>query len=118
MPTRVRRHSHLTVLLAPLALCAVATYFGWQSTRGAYSQDARADLAAELAEREAALAALVARRERLEAKVVGLRSDQLDADLLDERARAKLNLAHGNEIVIFHRMDEDAAARAKGPRAR
>lgn len=105
MPTRVRRRSRFTFLLLPLMFCAVAMYFGWQGTRGDYSQEARAELAHERAQRESQLAELVAVREAMEAKVMGLRSDRLDADLLDERARAQLNLAHANEIVIYHAMD-------------
>lgn len=105
MPTRFRRRSRLTLVVLPLILCAVAIYFGWQGTRGTYGQEARMALANERIEKAAALETLVAEREALEAKVAKLRSDRLDADLLDERARAKLNLAHTNEIVIFHAMD-------------
>lgn len=102
MPTRYRRRSRFAHLVLPLIFSAVALYFGWQSTRGTFSQEARAELAADRAARAAELAALVEERTALEARVAGLRSDALDADLLDERARAKLNMAHPNEIVIFH----------------
>jgi cell division protein FtsB len=93
----------------PLLLTAVAVYFGWQGTRGDYGSAAREELRAERRALEAELADLVARRERLEARVERLRTDALDADLLDERARAKLNMAHPNEIVIYHDGEDDLA---------
>ncbi|MES2253034.1 MAG: septum formation initiator family protein [Pseudomonadota bacterium] len=39
-------------------------------------------------------------REQLERRVYLLRPDSLDIDLLEERARAVLNFAHPDEIVI------------------
>lgn len=105
MPTRVRRRSRFVALLLPTVLTLLAGYFGWQSTRGAYSSEAREVLAMERAEVESTLMRLVRQREALEARVARLRTDQLDADLLDERARAKLNMAHADELIILHRSD-------------
>lgn len=103
MPTRHRRRSRFSFLILPLALTLFAGYFGWQSTRGSFSQTARESLSSERSQLEAELAGLVARREALEARVRRLRTDALDADLLDERARAELNMAFPNEVVIYHR---------------
>lgn len=108
MPTRQRRRSRVSFLILPLLLTLLATYFGWQSTRGAFSHEAREILGDERINRETELASLVAEREHLEARVKRLRTDALDADLLDERARAKLNLAFENEVVIFHHLTENA----------
>ncbi|WP_108660403.1 FtsB family cell division protein [Acuticoccus kandeliae] len=102
MPTRHRRRSRFAFLILPLLFCSIAFYFGWQSTRGDFSQTGREALKAERHARETELVLLVARRKDLEAAVARLRTDALDADLLDERARAKLNMAHPNEIVILH----------------
>jgi cell division protein FtsB len=102
MPTRHRRRSRFRPLILPVVLTAVALYFGWQSTRGAFSQERREALAAERRGREAELAVLEARRASLERRVARLRSDALDADLLDERARSELFLARPDELVIFH----------------
>ena len=109
MPTRHRRRSRFSFLILPFALTLVAGYFGWQSTRGSFSQEARQALAMEREDREAQLATLVAQREHLEQRVKRLRTDALDADLLDERARANLNLAYSNEVVIFHNLDAGPA---------
>ncbi len=110
MPTRQRRRSRISFLFVPLLLTLLATYFGWQSTRGSYSHEAREVLGDERVNRETELAALIAEREHLEARVVRLRTDALDADLLDERARAKLNLAYANEVVIFHHLNQTSPA--------
>ncbi|MBJ3774691.1 FtsB family cell division protein [Acuticoccus mangrovi] len=111
MPTRHRRRSRFAFLLFPLIFGAVSCYFVWQSTRGEFSQEARAELKAERSAREAEFASLVTRRTDLQDRVRRLRTDALDADLLDERARAQLNMAHPNEVVIFH--DERAGATAR-----
>ena len=103
MPTRLRRKSRFAFLVLPLLFAAVATYFGWQSTRGDYGESARRTLQLERSARALELSELVARREVLQARVERLRTDALDADLLDERARAQLNMAHPNEIVILHK---------------
>lgn len=102
MPTRHRRRSRFSFLLLPMALMAVAAYFSWQSTRGAYSHEAREALRAERLELAQELDDLVASREALLERVERLRTEALDADLLDERARANLNMAFRNEMVIFH----------------
>lgn len=80
----------------------VAAYFGWQSEQGAFGREARALLEKERAEQARTLADLVLERERLEERVKRLRSRELDADLLDERLRAKLNMARPGELVIMH----------------
>lgn len=102
MPTRIRRRSRFAFLVLPAICVAIAGYFGWQSTRGDFSSEARAALAAERAERAAVLQMLQAEREQLLARVKRFRADQYDADLLDERARAQLFVAHPGEIVVFH----------------
>ena len=101
MPTRLRRKSRLAFLLLPVIFINVTIYFGWQSTRGAFGEEARQVLARERAGREAEFAGLTAERQILEARVARLRTDALDADLLDERVRAQLNMAQANELVII-----------------
>jgi cell division protein FtsB len=84
------------------ALWAVAmAYFGWHAVQGEHGLLARNDLSARVAEAEARLAELRAERERLEAQVELLSPDGVDRDMLDERARAMLNYAHPDDVVIF-----------------
>jgi len=112
MPTRHRRRSRFAFLILPFALTLVAGYFSWQSTRGAFSHEARELLRIERQDLETEFAGLIAEREALEERVRRLRTDALDADLLDERARANLNMAHGNEMVIFHHTDGTSSVAA------
>ena len=44
-------------------------------------------------------------RERLERDVSLLRPESLDPDMLDERARAILNLAHKDDLVMLKRRE-------------
>ena len=50
---------------------------------------------------EAELALIRAERERLERKVALLHPDHVDPDMLDERLRLILGLAHPDELIVF-----------------
>lgn len=61
----------------------------------------RAMIERQVTELETELAALVAEREDLVARVSLLRPESLDPDMLDERARLYLNLVHPAEVVVL-----------------
>jgi cell division protein FtsB len=48
------------------------------------------------------LATLTERRQHLERKVMLLSDGAVEADMLDERARALLNVAREDEVVYFY----------------
>ena len=50
---------------------------------------------------EVSLARALVDRQRLESRVRQLRSESLNPDLLDERARITAGLAHPDDIVVF-----------------
>jgi cell division protein FtsB len=54
-----------------------------------------------MAELTAELDRLKAERAHWDRKVALLRPDRIDPDTLDERARALLNLAHPNDLVMM-----------------
>ena len=56
-----------------------------------------------MSELTAELDRLKAEKGQWERKVALLRSDNIDPDMLDERARTLLNLAHPNEVVMMLR---------------
>jgi cell division protein FtsB len=101
MSTRQRKRSKLKPLLAPGGSLLLLAYFAYHAVEGEYG------LAAlnRLLEQETRLAAeLVEVREdraALEARVELMRPESLDPDMIDERARQALNLAHPQDIVIF-----------------
>lgn len=49
------------------------------------------------------LSEVIAQREAIERKVVALRPDSIDGDLLDEQVRSELGFVKPNELVILNR---------------
>ncbi|WP_018698035.1 FtsB family cell division protein [Amorphus coralli] len=101
MATRHRRTTFLSRLPAPVLMIAMIVYFGWHGVHGDYGIRARLAFETEIARLVADRDAIVERRKDLEARVKLLQSAAIDADMLDERARAKLNLARPEEVVIY-----------------
>ena len=85
----------------PLACLALITYFGYHLVVGAHGLEARGRMEQRIGLLEGELAGLEAVRKRLERDVSLLKAEQLDPDMLDERARAVLNFAHPNDVVIL-----------------
>ena len=86
--------------IAPLLFLAVAGYFCWnaiQGDRGLVAYHQRQDL---LQQAQTELLRAQVERNMWERRVADLRSNHLDRDTLDERARAMLNLADPNDIIV------------------
>ena len=101
MATRQRKKSVVDLLLVPVVAIAVTAYFVWHAFQGDHGILARERMEARATELSAIHARLVEERTALERRVRQLRSESLDADLVEERARANLSFAHPDEIVIF-----------------
>lgn len=110
MATRIRRHSPLSRLILPVLFAALTAYFAWHAQVGDYGLEARVTFKRNLAALRVEHEALLARRLALEARVARMRPAALDADLLEERARAKLNLARDGEL-IFLNLPRDSGSR-------
>lgn len=89
--------------VAPVIAFTVMAYFIFHSVEGERGlltywsmQDRVTDIAKVLDE-------TTERRKALEQHVLSLRASHLDPDLLDERARAMLNAAHPDDVILFHR---------------
>ena len=94
-------------VIAPvLGLCIVG-YFAYHTIEGDRGLVAYVKMTAQLADARAQLEELAAERRALERRVSLLRSDNLDPDLLDERARLMLFLARPDEIVIMDKPGAD-----------
>lgn len=85
---------------APLVFCSITAYFGWNATQGAHGLVTFAQRKTQLAQAETDLAAAKAERDAWQTRVSGLRASDLNLDTLDERARAMLNVAQPNEILV------------------
>ena len=93
--TRIRQ------ALGPALLVLALGYFAYHAVEGKNGLLALLDLNAEMAELEATASEFHTEKEMLERKVSSLRRDNLDLDLLDERARAVLGFQEEGEIVIY-----------------
>lgn len=86
--------------VAPTIFLAVTGYFAWNAVQGQHGLKAAAAQQAVLKQAQADLAMAEAERDAWQRRVHALESDHLDRDMLDERARALLNLANPNDIIV------------------
>ncbi|MDF1608920.1 septum formation initiator family protein [Hoeflea sp. YIM 152468] len=86
----------------PVLSVACFSYFGYHSWHGAYGLDSAEALEIRRVELTERLASLEERRQHLERKVMLLSDGAVEADMLDERARALLNVARADEVVYFN----------------
>lgn len=100
------------LLVASIAAGMIA-YFVWHAFHGNYGIYAKQALEVRVGELEAELAELRGERQAMERRVALLKSQSIDPDILEERARENLSLSHPNDIVILRRTD--APQRAASP---
>ncbi len=86
----------------PVLLLTVAAYFCWSATQGPRGLQSYVRQQDQLHLAQQALAAANSDLDSWERRVTGLRNTHLDADTLDERARAMLNLADPADIVVMY----------------
>src|ERR1700688_5196388 len=95
--------SRLKAVLTGLALYALAAamigYFGVNAYTGKYGLNARQDLDQEIIALTSELARLKRERAEGEQRVSLLRSDRVDPDMLDERARFELDYVNPHDLV-------------------
>lgn len=84
----------------PGVFLALVAYFCWNATQGEHGLRAYAVRRDQLVQVQAELARVAADRDNWERRVAGLRTQRLDPDTLDERARAMLNVADPADIVV------------------
>ena len=101
MVTHRRRRS----ILAGLALYTLAAlfigYFGVNAFSGNHGLRAQQDLEQQLAEMKGELSRLKAERAMWDHRVSLLRSDRIDPDMLDERARALLGYVDPRDVTLL-----------------
>ncbi len=85
-----------------LGFCALL-YFGYHTVQGDRGVIAYLRLSANLERTEMALQESNEIRQVLARRVVLLRPENLDRDMLDEQARQILGLAHPDDVVIYNR---------------
>ena len=100
-------HPRLRSALTTLCLYALAAlligYFGVNAYTGNHGLKARQDLDQQIADIGAELAQIRAEREQWQRRVALLKSDRIDPDMLDERARALLNYVDPRDVTVLIR---------------
>jgi cell division protein FtsB len=99
MVTRSRLNSFLTGLALYTMAAALVGYFGVNAYTGKYGLNARQELDQEIIALTTELARLKRERADSEHRVSLLRSDRVDPDMLDERARYQLDYANPHDLV-------------------
>jgi cell division protein FtsB len=99
MVSRARLKSFLTGLALYMMAAAMIGYFGVNAYTGKYGLNARQELDQEIIALTSELARLKRERAESEQRVSLLRSDRVDPDMLDERARYQLDYANPHDLV-------------------
>ncbi len=88
-------------IIGPTFGALMVGYFLFHAVQGERGILAWSELKQQVAEARQTVEALSAARRTMQSRVTLLRSDSLDRDLLDERARIVSGLAQPHEIVIY-----------------
>jgi cell division protein FtsB len=86
----------------PVIFLALVAYFLWNATQGDRGLQAAAQRQADVAAAHAELDRAKSDMQIWERRVASLRSNRLDQDMLDERARAILSLSDPADIVVSY----------------
>ena len=90
----------MTGLALYATAAALIAYFGVNAYTGKYGLNARQELDHEIVLLTAELARLKSERVVAEQRASSLRSNRVDPDMLDERARYQLDYAHPRDLVV------------------
>src|SRR4030088_734484 len=99
MVTRARLKSLLTGLALYTMAAAMVGYFGVNAYTGKYGLNARQELDQEIVALTSEFARLKRERAEGEQRLSVRRSDRVDPDMLDERARYQLDYANPRDLV-------------------
>jgi cell division protein FtsB len=103
MVIRARLKAFLTGLALYTMAAAIVGYFGVNAYTGKYGLTARQELDQEIIALTSELARLKRERAEGEQRVSSLRSDRVDPDMLDERARFQLDYVNPHDLVRMNR---------------
>lgn len=100
MITRQHKRSFVHRLWMPLLALGFLGYFGFHAFSGYYGIWSSEQMATETARLTAERNTIKGERIALEKRVAALRSEQLDADMVDVEARLALNRLRPDEVVL------------------
>jgi cell division protein FtsB len=102
MVSNRRRHAILTALGLYTFAALFIGYFAVNAFTGNHGLHAQADLDQQMATLQSELKHLKAERALWERRVALLRTDRIDPDMLDERARALLGYADPRDLTLLY----------------
>ena len=101
MVTRKHLRSILTALGLYVTAALLIGYFGANAFSGNHGLKAKQDIDQQIASLSTELGPLQIERAQWQRRVALLKSNGLDPDMLDERARALLDYAHPNDLTLM-----------------
>ncbi len=115
MVTRKRLRSILTALGLYVMAGLLIGYFGVNAYSGNHGIKAKQDIDRQTEALTTELHGLQVERAQWERRIALLRSDDIDPDMLDERARALLDFADPRDLVLQIKVLAPAQAAAPRP---
>jgi cell division protein FtsB len=109
MVTRKRLRSILNTLGLYVMAALLIGYFGVNAYNGNHGLRAKEDIDRQTATLSAELARLRSERTLWERRIDLLKGDNIDPDMLDERARALLDYVDPNDLIMMIQPDRPAA---------
>ncbi len=88
-------------IVGPVLCLVLVGYFAYHLVNGERGFIALLQLDQQIQEAKANAAILAKERTEVESRVALMRPDQLDPDMLEERARLMLSVGHPDEVVIL-----------------
>jgi len=88
-------------IVGPVLCLVLVGYFAYHLVNGERGFIALLQLDQQLQEAKANAAILAKERTEVDSRVTLMRPDQLDPDMLEERARLMLSVGHPDEVVIL-----------------
>jgi Septum formation initiator len=101
MPTRLKRPPFWRHLAVTAALFGFLGYLGYSALNGQFGIESREDILADIAALKARSGALQAQIDSYRHRATLFDARKLDPDILDERARALLSMAHADDIIVM-----------------
>jgi len=101
MPTRLKRPPFWRPLALTVTLLGFQGYLGYSAISGQFGISSREEIVADIEVLEDKSAALQAEIDAFRHRVSLMNPRHIDPDIVAERARALLNMAHADDILVM-----------------
>ncbi|MEO5805628.1 septum formation initiator family protein [Devosia sp.] len=101
MPTRLKRPAIWRPLALTVALLGFQGYLGFSAIGGQYGTESRKTMLVDIEALKGQSSALQAEIDAYRHRAALFSADRIDPDIVTERARALLNMANADDIIIM-----------------